>query len=73
MSLNTVDTESSVSPNREIDISCLTQDRDVHHTLRYKSLFNGDVSKLDTNLSYMCIRFELLVRLMLTRSCIVTG
>ena len=28
-----------------IDIPCLTRDRDVHHTLRYKRLFNGDVSK----------------------------
>ena len=28
-----------------IDISCLTRDRFVHHTLKYKRVFNGDVSK----------------------------
>ena len=28
-----------------LDISCLTRDRFVHHTLKYKRVFNGDVSK----------------------------
>ena len=30
---------------RPLDISCLTRDRFVHHTLKYKRVFNGDVSK----------------------------
>ena len=28
-----------------LDISCLTRDRVVHHPLRYKHRFHGDVSK----------------------------
>ena len=28
-----------------VDISCLTRDRFVHHTMKYKRVFNGDVSK----------------------------
>ena len=27
------------------DISCLTRDRFVHHTLKYKRVYDGDVSK----------------------------
>ena len=34
-----------VLKNVLLDISCLTRDRVVHHTLRYKRRFHGDVSK----------------------------
>ena len=40
-----------------LDISCLTRDR-FDHTLKYKRLFNGDVSKLKSNLLYMYIHFS---------------
>ena len=41
-----------------VDISCLTRDIFVHHTLKYKRLFNGDVSKQNSNLLYMYVCFS---------------